>query len=272
MPGPCPLTTPFIRAGSVVTCWGSCCLLCHNNSHGILCLCSCFGAPSACFFFPHSLSSSLLLSLQFLSRAVALLYHCSMEPSWFSDSINFLLIAPFIPLLNSSTSSHSSYPLPLAALLNSWTNSSIVLFSCSNFLSFATFTASSSPPPNSFFRLMKNSFTDSYSTFSDSNSSIIFSFYISTDPPCIYESTHYTCSSTVTSLIFILKYNLHAVTNSPILPTSPLKMAGLATSMWDPVLDLAIPLSPPASVSILPTTTSRACICACIAASCSYCW
>ena len=40
---------------------------------------------------------------QWYMRAVALLYHCSMEVSGFSASINFLLIPPFIPHLNSST-------------------------------------------------------------------------------------------------------------------------------------------------------------------------
>jgi len=37
-------------------------------------------APSPCSFLSLNLSFSLLLSLQFLSRAVALLYHCSIEP------------------------------------------------------------------------------------------------------------------------------------------------------------------------------------------------
>ena len=53
--------------------------------------------------------------------------YCLIKSGWFSIFINFLLIAPFIPLLNSSISSLPSYPLPLAALLNSCTNSSIIL-------------------------------------------------------------------------------------------------------------------------------------------------
>ena len=38
-------------------------------------------------------------------------------------------------------------------------------------------------------------------------------------------------------LNLILIYNLHATMNPPTLPASPLKMAGLATSIWDPMLD-----------------------------------
>ena len=40
---------------------------------------------------------------QWYRRAVALLSHCSMEAGGVSASINFLLIPPFIPRLNSST-------------------------------------------------------------------------------------------------------------------------------------------------------------------------
>ena len=140
-PYPCPLTTtafvlsiPSIGAGPVVACCGNGYLLCHTKDRGRLCL-SCFCPPPPPTSFFLNLSSSLLLSLQFLSRAVALLYHCSMEAGRFSASINFLRIPPFISRLNSSTNGLSSYPLPLAARLNSCTNSSIVLPPCSSFLS-----------------------------------------------------------------------------------------------------------------------------------------
>ena len=154
-----------------------------------------------------------------------------METSEFSASINFLLISLFISLLNFSTNSLLSYLLSLAALLNSYTNSSIIFSSCFNFLSFAIFIDSSSSPPNSLFKLIKNSSTNLYSTFPDSNSSIIFSFHTSADSPYIYERTYYTYSSTIAPLNFILKNNLHAVINPPTFPTSLLKMASLATSI-----------------------------------------
>ena len=53
--------------------------------------------------------------------------------------------------------------------------------------------------------------------------------------------------------------------NPPTLPTSPLKIDGLAISIWDPTFNPSIPL---------PATTPpviRACICTCIAANYSYC-
>ena len=86
-----------------------------------------------------------------------------MEADRFSASINFLLIPLFIPRLNSSTNGLPSYLLSLAAHLNSYMNSSIILSPCSNFLNSAAFTNSSSLPPNSFFKLVKNSSADSYS-------------------------------------------------------------------------------------------------------------
>ena len=67
--------------------------------------------------------------------------------------------------------------------------------------------------------------------------------------------------------MLILIYNLQAVINPPTLPASPLKMAGLATSIWDPILDPVASLSPPAPSA----AASSACICAYIAANCSCC-
>ena len=139
---------------------------------------------------PFILSSSLLFSLQCLSKLVACSYYCFMLVGGLSASINFLLIIPFISLLNSSINSLPLYPLPLAALLNSWINSSIVLPSCSNLFNSATFTDFSSPPPNSFLIAAKNSSTNSYSSSPSFKSSSTFSFQISADPSCIYDSTH----------------------------------------------------------------------------------
>ena len=102
---------------------------------------------------------------------MALSYYCPMLVKGFSASINFLQIAPLIPLLNSSISSLLSYPLSLATLLNSYINSYITLSPCSNFFNSATFTDSSSPPPNSFLMTVKNFPTDS-------NSSILSSKYL----------------------------------------------------------------------------------------------
>ena len=65
-----------------------------------------------------------------------------------------------------------------------------------------------------------------------------------------YVNTHCTCSSTVFPLNFILIYSLHTVINPPTLPISPLKMAGFATSIWDPVLDPVAPVpTPPCAAS-----------------------
>jgi len=54
------------------------------------------------FFLPFTLSSSLLLFLQCISKLVACSYHCSMLVGGLSAFINFLCIISFIPLLNSS--------------------------------------------------------------------------------------------------------------------------------------------------------------------------
>ena len=109
----------------------------------------CFGTNVPCC--PFSLSSSLL----FLSKTIALSYHSPIVVGGLSASISFLLIPPFIPLLNSSINSLLSYSLPQATLLNSYTNSSIILPPCFNFFNSTTFTNSLSPPPNSFFIAIK---------------------------------------------------------------------------------------------------------------------
>ena len=88
------------------------------------------------------LTSSHLLSLQFLFKFITLSYHCSMKLGWHSDSISLCHIVLFMLLLNSSTKCCPSYLLPLAILLNSCTNSFIVFPPCSNHFNSATFTAS----------------------------------------------------------------------------------------------------------------------------------
>ena len=203
------------------------------------------------------LSVSFLLSLQFLSKVIAWLYYCLMELSWHSDFISLHQIILFMPLLNSSTKGLSSYLLSLAALLNSWTNSSIVLLPYFNSLNSAISLSSLS---NSFLISIKNSPAISYSNNPFSKSSDIFSFYTSADPPYIYDNTHWIYSFTVTPLIFILMYNLHAVTKSETLDEVSSNTYGLITSMFAPYAPF--PLSTP---------VSRAYIYACITASCFYC-
>ena len=134
-----------------------------------------------------------------------------MELDCYSDSISLLCMVPFILLLNSLTKGLLLYLLFLAALLNSWTNSSIVFPSYSNLLSSAILTVSSSLLLNSFLISAKNSPTVSYSSKPPSKSSNIFSFYTFADVPCIYDSIYYICFSTTTPLIFILLYSLQAI-------------------------------------------------------------
>ena len=68
------------------------------------------------------------------------------------------------------------------------------------------------------------------------------------------------------SLILILIYSLYAIINSAIFNNMPSKIWGFATSI-PPLLPLSL-----ATFSLPPTSpTSRAWICACIAANCFYC-
>ena len=75
----------------------------------------------------------------------------------YSDFISFCLIILFIPCLNSFTNSFPLYLLSFATLLNSYTNSSVVLFSYSTIFSFAIFIISLLSPPNSSSKSDKNS-------------------------------------------------------------------------------------------------------------------
>ena len=78
-----------------------CCLCAPMTFIIIFCL-SVKGPVSLC---PFNLSSSFLLSLQYLFKFVTLLYHYSMLLGGYFTSINFLLIILFILCLNFSTSS-----------------------------------------------------------------------------------------------------------------------------------------------------------------------
>ena len=162
-------------------------------------------------------------------------------------SIKFLLIVLFISCLNSSTNTLSSKLLPLTAVLNSYTNSSIIL------LSYST-----NPLLNSIFKSAKKSLTNTYLIFPLSRSSITFFFQISTNSPCIYDNTHCICSSTNVPLIFIWICGLQAIRNPDTLPISLLNICSLATSTFDLVLGLG--------AALLPIAT----ICACNTATCFY--
>ena len=152
-------------------------------------------------------------------------------------------IAVLIPLLNSSTNDLLSYSLPLAALLNSYTNSSIVFPPYSSLFNSIIFTDSLSPSLNSFLISAKNSPTISYSSNPSSKSSNIFSFYTSADSSYIYERIYCICSSTTTSLIFILIYNLHAIMKPKTCDKVLSNTCGFATSMLiTPVTPSTTPL------------------------------
>ena len=176
-----------------------------------------------------SLFSSYLLFLQFLSNAIVLLYHCLIEDSCHSDFISLWHIVPFIPHLNSFTKGLPLYLLSLTTLLNFCTNSSIFLLPYSNLFNSATFTPSLSPPPYFFLVSARNSLVVLYFNKLPSKSSSVFSFYISTNSSCIYDNTHWICSFTITPLIFILIYNLYAITKPKTFDKAPSNTCSLAT-------------------------------------------
>ena len=137
----------------------------------------------------------------------------------------------FIPLLNSSTKDLSSYLLPFATLLNSYTNSSIIFPSYSSLFNSATFTPSLFSPSNSFLMSTKNFSAILYFSNLSSKSSKIFSFQISTNLSYTYDNICYICSSSTTPLIFIFIYNLHTVIKSEIFLRVLLNTCGLVTSV-----------------------------------------
>ena len=186
-------------------------------------------------FFFFNLSSSLQLSLQYLSKLVAHSYYYSILVRGLFISISFLIITLFtlfwtlLPMLFLCTH----------FLLNSWMNFSIVLSFYSIFLSLATLTNFSSSLPNFFFNSIKNSLVNSNPTYNSKFSNIFF-FQTSTNLPYIYNSIHWTCSFTTASLILILKYNLHAIINSTTLLAFILNTSSFVTSILGLVLDFYI--------------------------------
>ena len=174
--------TSFIGTGPAwAYYWGSSCFLGQtwNHDHGCCGASLWFtlrvGVPLS--FFSLSLSSSLPISLQFLFRAITLLYYYSIEPGCYSDFMSLWYIVALIPLLNSFTNDLLLYLLSLATILNFYTNSSIVFPSCSNLLNSATFIDCLFFPPNSFLMSTKNSSMFLYSSNpSFKSSSSMFSF------------------------------------------------------------------------------------------------
>ena len=55
---------------------------------------------------------------------------------------------------------------------------------------------------------------------------------MSADPLCTYDKTYWICFFTTTPLIFILIYNLHAITNPETFDEVLSNTCGLATSMF----------------------------------------
>ena len=161
-------------------------------------------------------SSTLSLIPIQICHPLISLFNILGEIFWFYQFLpNHLIYA----LLNSFINNLSLYSLLLTAFLNSCTNFFITLFSYSNFFNSATFIISLYFSLNSFFRSIRYSSTVTNSKLSFSRSSIIFSFQMSTNSPYTYNKTHYTCSSTDVSLIFILIYNLHTIKNLKTLLT-----------------------------------------------------
>jgi len=158
--------------------------------------------------------SSQLLFLQYLSKLVACSYYYFILFESLSASISFLLIIRFISFLNFFTNFLPSYSLSLTVLLNSYTNSSIIFLSYFIFLSSVTLANSLLLPSNSFVSSAKKSLADANYTSPASISSNKFFFQISANSSCTYIKIYWTCSFTSISLILILIYNLHAVTNS----------------------------------------------------------
>ena len=136
-------------------------------------------------------------------------------------------IVMLIPLLNSSINGLPSYLLSLAALLNSYMNSSIVFPPCSK-------------------------------------SSSMFSFQMSANSPCTYDSTHCICSSTGIPLILICIYSLHAVINPATFLKLPLDFYGLATlTCILGHVNVAALSAPPSSACAIIACSTTSCSCYC---------
>ena len=113
---------------------------------------------------------------------------------------------------------------------------SIVFSPYSTLLNSATLTNSLSPLPNSFITSVKKFSIDLNSTPPNSKSAIKFSFQTSAELSYTYDNIHWTCSSTNTLLILILKYSLYAIMNPTTLLAFLLNISGLATFMLNPIL------------------------------------
>ena len=67
---------------------------------------------------------------------------------------------------------------------------------------------------------------------------LIFSFYIFANSLCTYVKIQFTCSFTIFFLILILIYSLYIITNPTTFSGSLLNNSSLATSGWNPCLNL----------------------------------
>ena len=94
-------------------------------------------------------------------------------------------------------------------------------------------------------------------------SSDLSSFQMSADPFYTYDNTHWICSSTATSLIFMHIYSLHAVMNPATFLELPSNSCGLATSIC------ILGCTNAAAHSIPPNPAWAMIVCS--AASCSCC-
>ena len=85
--------------------------------------------------------------------------------------------------------------------------------------------------PNFFLSSVKNPPAISYFKILASKSSNMFFLQISTETLYTYDNIHWIYPSTVTFFILILKYNLHAITNSKTFPGALSNTCGLVTSV-----------------------------------------
>ena len=150
------------------------------------------------------------------SSWTALSCYCVIAVGDVSASANFLLTTLLNPLLNFSTKTLPLYPLPLAALLNSCTYSSTVLFPCSSGLSSSTFRLSLLNSPNFCQIFMNNSSTVFTSNVPFVISSRILSFQISAILPCTYNNTQLILLLSPTCVILICMNRRQAWSSNPV--------------------------------------------------------
>lgn len=203
-----------------------------------------------CFLF------SPLLIYSLCSIFIILSYYCLILLERYFTFINFFWVTPFISLLNSLINSLLSKPLSLVALLNSYTNFSIFFYSCFTFFNLTNFTNLLSPFLNSYFRLVIKSFTIANSKLL---SHFLFKYLLTL---LIYSKTYWTCSFTVTSLIFILMSSPYTVIKSETLLVFSLNVGSLDTFILDVVLGskfAAFPSSSSLSANNTNNTTVFSC-------------